>query len=172
MNLEKPIPTIRKAIKTLAEEHASKEFLDKPEARHYESAFDTYKVLRLLDPDRLKLSININAKEQDLKTEMGNDLYKVFQRVWVDVNKKSGKEIKQAAEQLKRTKSLSEDELNRELAELDKRFLKEKTNQVINDPRITAVFKGKEELLSRGIRIVTSSMLDLIRYNRENPSTF
>ncbi len=172
MSIEKPITTTRKAVERMAEDRASKEFLETPESRHYESVFTTYKMLRMLDPQRLELVVKANAKEQDIKTEMGTDLFNIYQKVWSDVTKEGKNEIDKAVEQLKNTTDLSPKHLNEELIKLDERFLKEKSSQVKNDPRIVTAFLDKGELLNKSIELTTSSMLDLLKYTREAPKYF
>lgn len=170
MGIEKPISTIRKAVQRMAEEEAEKESLNKPEQRHYDDVFTTYKVLRMLDPERLELNLKVTAKQQELKNGIGTELFKVFDKVWIEATKEGKKEIAEAVDQLERTLNISPKEFNRKLKEIDEQYLKEKAILVKSDPRIISDFKGKEELLDRAIKTTISSMNELMQYNREHPS--
>jgi len=172
MSLEKPISTIKKAVQRMAEESAEKESLDKPEQRHYDDVFTSYKILRMLEPKRLEVYIKTTAKSQELKNEIGAELFNVFDEVWIDATKEGKSEIKNEVDQLESTfKLLFPKEYNSELERIDKKYLKEKAEQVKNDPRVVQAFSGKEELLNKALDTTTSSMLDLMSYNRNAPKS-
>ncbi len=160
MSLEKPISTIRKAIEGTAQKSASAEFLDKPEKRHYNDAFDFYKYMRGFEPEKVEQVIMVAAKSKELSDEMGAELLKVFNKVWEDVTLGSEEKLNKAIERLKET-ILSHIELNQEIIKLEERFLKLKTNELKNDPRIVSAFAGKEELLNKGVQLAISSTLEM-----------
>lgn len=168
MSFEKPFQIIRKAIKDLAEENATKESLEVPESRHFDDALKTYKKMRSTDPKGLELSVDIRAREQDIKNKMGKELYEVFDKVWIRVNQNSGKEFNEAIEKIKENKKMSLEDIEQAIAEFELSFIKGKAREVKNDPRIIKAFSGKEEILKSGIYSVMVSMLHVLRDDREN----
>ena len=142
MSLEKPIPTIRKAVERLAEERAENESLDKPEQRHYDDVFLTYKMWRMLDPQKLEISIKVTAKSQELKEEMGKELFKVFDLAWLDATQNCKGNIDKAA------------------------------NEVKNNPAVLQAFLGKEAFLIKALNITKSSMQELIEYDKKAPKFY
>jgi hypothetical protein len=65
--------TIKKAVQGAAGELASKEFLDSPQQRHINSVIANYKLIRSMNPKILNKIINLTAKWQELKDEVGPD---------------------------------------------------------------------------------------------------
>jgi len=168
MGIEKPISTIRKAVQNLAEENASGDSLKVPESKHFKDAFEFYKAMRLNDPEGLKLSIEVRAREQDIKNKMGEKLYNVFDKVWIEVNQDSTQEINEALDQIKKDKKMSSEDIEQAIDEFELSFIKGKARIVKNDPRIVSAFLGKEEVLRNGLYGVMLSMLHVLRSNREN----
>lgn len=168
MSIEKPISTIRKAVHRLAEERAQKEGIDKPEQRHYDDVFLTYKAWRLLDPKYLEVAIKVTSKSQDLKNEMGTELFNIFDDAWINATKDGKNEMDKAIKQLDRTLNISQEEYKNELELIPERFLKEKTDQVKNDPKVTQAFFGKENLLEKALTTTASSIRELMAYEKGN----
>lgn len=168
MAMEKPISTIKKAIQNLAEENASKDSLKVPESKHFENAFNTYKAMRIVDPEGLELSIEVRSREQEIKREMGEELYNVFQQVWTEVNKDNKEEIDNAIKQIKSSKNKSPEDIEQAIDEFELKYIREKANIVKNDLRIILAFSEKKEILSKGLYGVMLSMLHILRNNRKN----
>lgn len=168
MDIEKPIPAIRKAIQNFAEEKATGESLETPEAKHFEEAFKAYKKMRAVDPEGLKLSIEVRARDQKIKNSMGKELYKIFDQVWIEINKSSEKEIRKAIDEIRNNKKILNEEKEQAIDEFELRYIKENARKVKNDPRIISAFSGKEEILREGIFGVMLSMLHVLRSNRED----
>ena len=167
MSIEKPISTIRKAVQRLAEEGAGKEGLGKPEKRHYDDVFNSYKLLRMMEPKKFELYIQTSAKYQELKNEIGEELFKVFDKAWIHATKQGRVEIEKEERKLKRILNLSREEFDQRLKKIDEKFLKEKASLVRNDPQVVNAFSGKEEFLNKATDLVTLSMLDLMTYDRQ-----
>jgi hypothetical protein len=172
MPIEKPIKIIRKAVQRDAEALAKNEFLRKPEPRHFEDVFTTYKMLRMLEPKRLEISLIISAKYQDIKNEMGDELFELFDLAWINATREGRSELDFATEQLVRTNELPLNELNIELGKLDERYLTSKIEQIKKDPLIVKAFSGKEDILKKSNNIIFSLMLNLMKYNREESKFF
>ena len=166
MSLEKPIPTIRNAVNRLAEERAEKESLESPEQRHFDDVFLTYKTWRMLDPKSLELSIKVSAKSQELKNEMGTELFKVFDQSWLNATKDGKKELSEEIAKINKLVSMFPQKYKEKLEHVNEKYLEEKANQIKNEPLVVQAFTGKEELLNKAIEITTSSMLELMKSDR------
>ncbi|HLG35303.1 MAG TPA: hypothetical protein VI757_10515 [Bacteroidia bacterium] len=170
MTIEKPFSTIRKAIEGSAEKQAENEFLEKPEHRHYKAAFDFYKTVRALAPEKVELLIKAAAKAKVLKDGMGGELYKTSNQVLDDLMEGSEKQFNDAVDQIKESGKLSEKELHDEILKLNTRFIKIKMDEFKKDPRIVTTYAGKEELMNKFIDMVTSSTLNILNAYEKNPA--
>jgi len=170
MPIEKPISTIRKAIEGTAEVKADKESIDKPEERHYKAAFNFYRTLRALSPEKVGLIITIAAKSKGLKDEMGVQLFKVFNDVFKDKTTGSEREFNEQIEQIKAKRHLSQRELSKEILKLNEAFIVKKVAEVQNDPRIISAFAGKEELLKKGTEFAMSSTINILEAYEKSPA--
>jgi len=145
--LEKPITTIRKAVEGTAREAASKEFLDKPEARHYEQVFEMFKMMRDSEPKMLEGMIKIAAANKDLEDKLEPESYKVFKMVSNELSDDTQKKIAQVMMKIQIREDVNEENLVQELAKAFKNISDDSFRQTIEDPRIKEAFKGKEENL-------------------------
>jgi hypothetical protein len=170
MKIEKPISTIRKAIKISAEQTAQEEFLKKPEKRHYEEAFSFYKYMKLFEPENYEKMIVIGAKGSELKDKMSPKLYKEFTNILEEVTSKNGIRIEKAINVLKDSGLLSSEQLKQETLELNKELIAMNYNDLINDPRLKSAFKGKEGFLKKVIDFTSNSMTYLIESNSKYPT--
>lgn len=166
MSLEKPIPTIRKAVNRLAEDRAKNESLESPEQRHFDDVFLTFKMWRMLDPKNLELSIKVSAKSQELKNEMGAELFNIFDHSWINATKDGKKELSSEIGEINKLFSMFPEKYKEKLVQVNEKYLEDKVNQIKNDPHVKQAFAGKEELLGKAIEITTSSMLELMNSNR------
>lgn len=170
MSIEKQsVSKIRKAIQGSAEKLAADEFLKKPEQRHYSYILSFYKIVRALSPELLEKYITITAKDQEMKLEVGAELYEIFTQSWRDATKNIVNELENAERQIKATKKLSPEELEQELKKLEERYIKEKSIQVRNDLRIISAFVGKKDLLEKSLNLSISTSLELLEMGRKNP---
>lgn len=160
---EKPISTIRKAIKGTAEIEAEKEGLSKTEEKHLKESFSFYRFLKMTDPKMYKDTIMSVAQAMDLKTEMGDDLYKLFTQVLEEITLKDKIAIETEVKQLEESKTLSPKELERGILELNKKLIMMSDYGLKQDPRLISAFQGKEGLLNKTIEFVTSTMLESIK---------
>lgn len=147
MSIEKPISTIRKAVEGAAQDDASKEFLDKPEARHYEAVFERFKFIRDSSPRMLENVIKLAAGAKDLHEKIDPEAYKVFQKVSNELNVDLQAKLMQAVVTTANREDINEDNIKEELFKLFKRASDEAYRKIITDPRVEEVFKGKEESL-------------------------
>lgn len=161
MTIERPISTIRKAINSAAQNKAENEFLEKPEQKHYEDIFSEYKLLRAFEPELLEKLLILGAEGSEIKHEMGSDLYEIFSNVQEELTSIGKEKLINALEQIKKTKNLSLEELNQEIANLNNSYLKIKGEEIKNDPRIKSAFNGKERLLDNAISFSIKSLVDI-----------
>ncbi len=166
MSLEKPIATIRKAVQGLAEERAKKELLEKPEQRHYDSVVATFKMWRMLNPESLELSIKVGAKNQELKKEMGSELYNIYNHAWIRANKKGNEQLEEEVKKISKILKLFPNKYKGKLNQINEQYIKEKADRVRYDNSVMRAFDGKEELLNKAIDITTSSMRELMKSER------
>jgi hypothetical protein len=159
--MEKPISTIRKAVKEIAENHAKKDFFDKPEAKHYDSALLSLKLSRFMDnPNEYTNTILANAETYDMKKEMGEDLHDIFDKVLIEKTNEGMDKVKEKFKQQDVQENIN----------LLSRYLKVKADEVKKDPRIVSVFTGKEELLQKGLDSFISRSVSLFSaQNEEHP---
>ena len=166
MSLEKPISTIRKAVHGLAEENAKEEGFEKPEQKHFDSVFDTFKMWRMLNPKSLELSIKVGAKYEDLKKEMGTELFDIFNQSWIKANKKGNEQLEEEVRKINKIIKILPKKYKEKLHQINEQYLKEKSDIVRSDTTVLNAFKGKEELLNNAIEITTSSMRELMESDR------
>ncbi len=168
MGFEKPISTIRKAIKNLAGENATKEGLSKPEQRHFDDALNAFKIRDMIDPDGLEASIEIRARLQEIKDTMGDELYNFFSDKWVLINNNSKSIIDNEVDIINKNNKTSQDEKDIAIDEFLIKFIREKALELYNDPQIISSFKDKKEILSEGLYGMMLSMLQILRSNKNN----
>jgi len=166
MSLEKPISTIRKAVQGLAEEKAQKESLEKPEQRHYDSVFNTFKMWRMLNPESLELSIKVGAKNQELKKEMGDELYNIFNQAWIRTNKRGNEQLEEEVKKINKILKIFPNKYKGKLNQINEQYLEEKADIVRYDNSVMSAFDGKKDLLNKAIEITTSSMRELMESDR------
>lgn len=162
MSIEKPISTIRKAIKGAAETEAEQEGLEYPKDRHFKEAFSFYRFLKMSDPKMYEDSLLSAAKGMDLKKEMGETLYKLFTQVLEKITSKNGLEIERELKQMKKSNQFSQEELKKWILELNKKLIKLNDMELRKDLRLISAFSRKEELLKRTIDFISSSILNSI----------
>ncbi len=154
-----PISTIRKAIQWSAEQLASKEFLDKAEQRHIDSALQTYKALKTVSPVFLKKIILTVADWKDLKDAIGAEnskvVDKIFHELIVDIKKELNDDIKSIT-----VTPMSSKAYEKATMIAAKRYLDKKAAEFKQDPRVIAIFQGKEQLLDTLTKYI-SSLIDL-----------
>ncbi len=160
MPLEKPIQTIRKAIKGTAENAAEKESLEKPTSRHFEQTLSLYKQIRDESPEMLEKLITVTAKAKELKDELGPSLDRTFRKVWSELNEKYKNEIITKVEKLEDENLISQ-EYKRKLVTITGKIFNKISEEFRNDPRIIVAFTEKEELLEKAITFSTSGALEL-----------
>ena len=160
MTIEKPISTIRKAVHGAAEEMAVKEFLDKPQARHYERVFNVFKKIRDASPEMAEKLITINARAKEVKDELGPELDETFRMVYDEVEEKFKPKMVEAMEQIKK-QNLNDKEYKKELVNLTARVFERMGSEVKKDPRITSAFSGKEELLDKTIKFYITNTVEI-----------
>lgn len=166
MKIEKPISTIRKAIKGSAEQMASREFLEEPEERHYKDTFDFFRALKMLQPEMYEKMIVVGAKGQELSERIGKDSHKILTGVLREIAAKDKEDLKQAVESMRNTRNLSSEELEREIFKLKERYFNNVvTKEILNDPRLKSAFAGKEELL---IKVVDFFKYAMTEFNEIN----
>lgn len=176
MSLERPFSTIRKAVEESAEEKASKEFLDRPEPRHFEAAFNFYRTLRESDPEFFEAVVSLTAQRKEVRDTLGVELYSTFDRAWTslinDHTNGYAAKVKAAFEQVQETKNLNQEELEEERIILTKRFLTEAANIIESDPQLLISFRGKEELLNKAVVFESSYFVNLLdasmKYNKKS----
>ena len=168
MTIEKPISTIRKAIKGSAEQIASTEFFEEPEERHYKEIFDFFRTLKMYQPEMYEKMITIGAKGKELSDEMGKDLHKILSQVLGEISARDKDKMKEAVAQLE--KSLSPEELDKKIIELKERYLNAMGKELINEPRLKSAFTGKEELLEKVIDFLKSTMSELSEADAKTPT--
>lgn len=161
MSLENPFSDIRKAVEGVAEKSAEREFLDKPEERHFLSAFNYFKTIRAIDPEGIEMVIEVAAKSKNMKDEMGSDLYIASNQVLDQLLEGKEEQFNKAVEQIKRTTN-SDKEFKEELKRLNLRFLEMKMKEFKKDPRIISSFQGKEGLLNKFVELMSSSASNIL----------
>jgi hypothetical protein len=171
MNIEKPISTIRKAVKSSAEEQALNENIDKPEKRHYDETFKFLKIMKTINPEMFEKDIILLAKGKELKDESGIESYKVFRQVWKELT-----DINEVNEQVNMWNKFRENQSLPELPQSEQKrgyiilaedFLKSKGEELKKDPRITNKFSGKEDILNRCVDHAISATLNFIENYHE-----
>jgi hypothetical protein len=168
MTIEKPISTIRKAIKGSAELEAEKEGRKRPKKRHFREAFQFFRFLKMIDPKMYEGSLELMAKAKDLKDEMGEDLYKTFTSVLEEITSKIREKVKKEYEQIKEKGPLSSEEI----LELNKKIIIISNEEMKNDSRLISAFLGKEELLNKTIDFISSEMLHFVESEVKNDNGF
>lgn len=134
--MEIPISTIKKGVRQLAENMASKESREIPEFNDYKKAFAVFKALRELSPDKYKKLVILTSMNIEVKEELGN-LYKIFNSV-LD-------EIMAGYLQKQQEKSILE------LVQFKNGIFDLVSSTLKADPRIIVAFKGQEHRLIRAI---------------------
>lgn len=148
MTIEKPVSTIKKAIKGTTEQMASKESLKKPEQRHYDSVINLYKQIRNTSPEMLEKIVIAAAKGKELKDEIGQESEMVFNQVWGELADVYQEELYKSIEK-------SPDEFKKEINKIGE-MSKE-------DTRIISAFSGKEDALNKCIDYATQTIVDLFK---------
>ncbi|HRH03915.1 MAG TPA: hypothetical protein PLN13_13575 [Bacteroidia bacterium] len=162
MKLEKPISSIRQAIKTSAEKTALLEKLITPEIRHFESALNSFKILRFSNPQKLQNILNVFEKGKKLKEELGPELDFVFQKVNDEVLDSFEEFLIFETEKINAKSNLTQDERAREKLTLIFNSFNLMLEKVRNDRRIISAFSGKELLLHKAINYMEESLPKLI----------
>ena len=170
MSIEKPISTIRKAIKGSAEQIASTEFIKEPEERHYKEIFIFFRELKLEQPEVYEKLIKVGAKGKDLSDKMGKDLHEILSQILKEVSTRDKETMEEAVNQIKKNKKLSYEELDNEIIKLKKRYLDGLAIELINNPRLKLAFAGKEELVEEIIDFLKSTMLEFDETNAKSSS--
>lgn len=169
MGLENSFSSIRKAIVGTAEKSAEKELLEKSEARHYEAAFDYFKTVRALSPEKIETLITIAAKSKELKDEMGKELYNNSNQILKNIMKGVEEQFNQAVDNIKKTTG-SEEEFRNELANFNQRFIKIKMEEFKINPLVLSSFEGKENLLTKFINSIENSTINILdAYEKSEP---
>jgi len=162
MNIENPLHTIKKAVEEAAIRKASNEFLEKPEARHFQLVFDDFKRLRNLNPQVLARLIIRYAKTKELKDELGRNLDFTLQQVYNEKSSQLEDRIIAGIEQLQSMSKMKQEEVQKEFAALMQRGAEELGRQIKTDSRITSSFVGKEELLNKAINFINKELLETL----------
>lgn len=162
MNIENPISTVRKAVQGSAETIAEKEFKNIPEDEHYKEAINSFRYLKVFEPQRYAEIIKIGAKAKELKDEMGLSNYKIFDEVIKEVISKDEPKMHSATEKIKST-SRSDSEQKQKLYELNERFLNIKAEEIKSDPRIIKAFEGREDLVVQTLNFCFSNVLSMLK---------
>lgn len=160
MPIEKPISTIRKAVQGAAEEMASKESIQTPQAKHYDKVFLVFKTLRNINPKALEKLIIASAEGKELKDKLGNNLMVEFETISSEI---FGKHKKNIADEIKKIKVESPSAENFEkIRSLVNNSFTELGNEIKHDPRLLHLFAGKEDLLDEAVNFVRLKLPDLL----------
>jgi len=162
MSIEKKISTVRKAIKGTAEADAEREGLMSPEGRHFKSAFNFYRFIKLVDPKTYEFMVSTAAKLNDLKTEMGPDLSRILGNAIERITGKDENKVEQQFRQLERTRKMTQEEEEEEILKLNINFTREKDEEIKKDTELLLAFSGKEELLNQAVSYISESMIKLL----------
>ena len=154
MSFEKPISTIRNAIRNSAEEIASKENINIPELRHLKAVLDNYKLIRDYNPDIFKKLVILSIKNKEIKDSLGKKLSLIFQNIFDEISLSYYSKLFSAFN--------NNDSLNNDFKQESSVFVNEMMTNIKNDPRIIKAFLGKEELLNNAIKNSTSSILEML----------
>ncbi len=160
MSLENPIKQIRKAIKGLAEESASREFLQEPEKRHYDNALALMKSIREIYPDKIENTIKITAEAQEMKEELG-PAFDVFNAVANDVTTKMQTKVSDALLVFTEREDLTDENAESEYRNLTDRIVGDILKQIRYDERIGSAFTGKEDSLNKLENYWKDSLLNM-----------
>jgi hypothetical protein len=161
MTIEKPISTIRKAIKGSAEESALDDFRDTPEQKDFRQAFNFFRYLKIFEPEKYEWIVKTGARGKELKDAVGNELYKMVTQEWEKIINQDSNKLTESIEQIKATSKNYSEVGVYETIHLYELFLKEKATQIKSNSKIIGAFSEKEELLNQTIDFATNSMLEL-----------
>lgn len=172
MTIEKPISTIRKALKGRAEQKAAENSLDKPEQKHYDESLNFYKRMRDKRPEEIETLILNSAEGKELKDEMGEELYQVFDQIWKEKTKgflynliqKTGEFLENYFDN-NNNKDLPRSEFVKKMDEFAETLLNEKAKEIRDDPKIISAFSGKEDVLNKVIDYLISMTIYEARNN-------
>lgn len=160
MSIEKPISTIRKAVQGAAEEMASKESIQTPQAKHYDKAFLIFKTLRNMNPEVLEKLIIASAEGKELKDKLGNKLLMEFETISSEIFTEHKKKIIDEVKKIRMEKPSAEH--FEKISALVKNSFTQLGNEIKHDSRLLHLFSGKEELFNEAVNYVCSKMPDLL----------
>lgn len=146
MSLERPIPTIRKAVTGAAEELARQESLEKPGPAHFKRALETIKMMRELKPDVIESYIKTLARGKDLTDKIGPERNSVLQGALKEIIARHGPEVQQELEAIHEPNPNSE-AYKQEAAGIMRRAIDKWMGEIKQDPQVVAAFKDDEALL-------------------------
>lgn len=163
MSIEKPISTIRKAIKGAAEEDALLELKESPEKKHLDDAFNFFRYIKVFEPTKFELLVKIAAEAKDIKDAIGLEKYKLFMDVWTEVCAHGENELKLDTYQILKSEMPLREKQKQNLL-LNRQFYKQRALEIRNDSRILNAFKESEELMNKSIEFTTSTALKMLEF--------
>ena|ERR1035437_398953 len=134
MSIEKPISTIRKAIKSISENIPD----------NYKRALNAFKDLKKVNPEFLNKIITTESQGQDIKDKMEPELYNIYSKVFGEIFTNHEAELNKA------TIDGSEEMLTKVIQTI--------LNEVKKDNRLIHAFAGKKELFNKIASFSTSEM--------------
>lgn len=158
MSIEKPIATIRNAIKGAAEEKAyqSSENL---EQKHIDESYKFFKKMRDYRPEEIEKIILLSSEGKELRDKLGMNLYQVFDPIWKEMTKEFMTKLIKRGCEIRSEKQLTKNEFYKEIEVFGIMLLEESSKKLKDDPRIISAFSGKEELLNKIIDYAVSTTL-------------
>lgn len=160
MAIEKPISTIRKAVHGAAEELAAKEFLQKPEPKHYDKVFLIFKTLRNINSKTLEKVIVASVKGKALKDKLGEKLMTDFERVAFEISAYYKRKINAEIEKIEKDSSCKNK--SERITISAKNIFEEMAYKIKKDPRLLSSFAGKEDMLDEAVNFLKSNLSELI----------
>ena len=164
--------TVRKAIEVSASKNAKAENRENIEKGDYDKAFEVYRYFKEFEPEKYEIILKASSATQEIREEMGPELFKQFEKIVTGVMELSQMRVSTEITKVSMHTSLNEnkEELLTKVLAIQDGQLKKDMETAKSNPKLIEAFLGKEQLLNKGLEVVRSTNLMMMKIYFKPPT--